>query len=109
VVRRVPRTAFRPVPNVDGAMLAVTRRSPELLSGERRAAFVRFLAQAFRASRRPLTGSVAGADRASWNRLAAERGLPLDARPPDLDVFDWVAAFDRLGPAARGRLPPDGR
>src|SRR5262249_12884938 len=44
LVRRIPAHAFRPVPRVDGGVLAVTRRDPAILPeslGARFAAFLR--------------------------------------------------------------------
>ena len=29
----------------------------------------------------------------TWKRFARDRGLALDARPHELDVWDWVALF----------------
>lgn len=37
----------------------------------------------------------------AWKRLVADRGLPRDARPADLDVLDWVALFRTLSQAPR--------
>lgn len=93
VVRRVPRSAFRPVPGVDAAMLAVTRRTPELLTARQRPAFVRLLARAFRSSDRPIRRTLFAPNGRTWDAFAERRGLPRDASPPELDVFDWVALF----------------
>lgn len=94
VARRVPRSAFRPVPSVDAAMLTIRRREPALLQPNRRPAFVRVLARAFAAPDRPAGRAFTGADRDRWSRLAERRGLIRDARPAELDVFDWVAIFE---------------
>jgi 23S rRNA (adenine-N6)-dimethyltransferase len=93
VVRRVPRSAFRPIPGVDAAMLVITRRTPELLARELRPAFVRLLARSFRSSDRPIRRTLFRRNDAAWRRLAAQRGLTIDARPSELDVFDWVDLF----------------
>jgi 23S rRNA (adenine-N6)-dimethyltransferase len=100
LVRRIPRSAFRPIPGVDAAMLAVTRRTPELLDARQRPAFVRLLARAFRSSDRPIRRTLFARDGRTWDALAERRGLSRDASPPDLDVFDWVALFD---PGLEGR------
>jgi 23S rRNA (adenine-N6)-dimethyltransferase len=96
VARRVPRSAFRPVPSVDAAVLVIGRREPALLPPDRRGAFVRLVARAFATPSRPVRRSVFDRDAGSWIRFADGRGLAHGARPTDLDVFDWVAAFDRL-------------
>jgi 23S rRNA (adenine-N6)-dimethyltransferase len=101
IVRRVPRSAFRPVPSVDAAMLTIRRRAPALLAPSRRNAFVRLLARAFASSDRPVN-RLLQADRQRWSRLAGERGLLRDARPAELDVFDWIAVFDLVGTRGEG-------
>jgi 23S rRNA (adenine-N6)-dimethyltransferase len=93
IVRRIPRSAFRPVPGVDAAMLAITRRAPELLAATQRPAFVRLLARAFRSSDRPVRRTLFAPNDRTWDALAGRRGLTRDASPPELDVFDWVAVF----------------
>jgi 23S rRNA (adenine-N6)-dimethyltransferase len=95
VVRRVPRSAFRPVPSVDAGMLVVRRRQPALLPASRRPAFVRALARGF-ATNRPLRRTFSDREALAWSRLADERGIDRDAGAADLDVFDWVALFGRL-------------
>jgi 23S rRNA (adenine-N6)-dimethyltransferase len=102
VVRRVPRSAFRPVPRVDAAMLAITRRSPQLLPPDRRPAFVRLVARGFGSSERPIRRTVFASSEATWRALASRRGLPRDATPPDLDVFDWVAVYRASARTGRG-------
>jgi hypothetical protein len=32
-------------------------------------------------------------ERSAWRRLARDRGLAYDARPRELDVWDWVALY----------------
>jgi 16S rRNA A1518/A1519 N6-dimethyltransferase RsmA/KsgA/DIM1 with predicted DNA glycosylase/AP lyase activity len=103
VVRPVPRSAFRPIPNVDAAMLAITRRRPELLPSDERPAFVRLLAEAFATSGRPLRTTLFAVDERVWRRFADRRGLEKDARAADLGVFDWVAMFDSFGGRVDGR------
>jgi 23S rRNA (adenine-N6)-dimethyltransferase len=101
IVRRVPRSAFRPVPSVDAAMLTIRRREPALLAPSRRAVFVPLLARAFASSDRPVNGLIR-ADRHRWSRFVEERGLMRDARPAELDVFDWVAVFDLVSARVDG-------
>jgi 23S rRNA (adenine-N6)-dimethyltransferase len=102
VVRRIPRTGFRPVSGVDAAMLTITRRTPELLAARQRAAFVRLLARAFRSSDRPIRRTVFAPNGRTWDALAERRGLARDASPPELDVFDWVAVFRSTVERRRG-------
>jgi 23S rRNA (adenine-N6)-dimethyltransferase len=94
LARRIPRLGFEPPPAVDAGLLVITRREPELLEPWERPEYVAVLRRAFRhgswAIRRSL-GDVLPS--MTWKPLARERGLPTDARPSDLDVWDWVAVF----------------
>jgi 23S rRNA (adenine-N6)-dimethyltransferase len=100
--RRVPRLAFEPPPAVDAGLLRITRREPALLPVAERSAYVSLLRTAFAhaswPARRSLRGRVAPL---AWKRLARERGFPVDARPTQLDVWDWVAVFKIAGTGAR--------
>lgn len=103
-VRRIPRRAFDPVPGVDAGVLRVRRRDEPLLPPASRAAFMRFVGSGFARSDRPVGGAFrSDVPAAVWRRLAQERGLPADARAPELDVFDWVALFAARRPERRRR------
>jgi 23S rRNA (adenine-N6)-dimethyltransferase len=109
LVRRVHRTAFDPVPSVDAGMLAITRRARPLLPASARGPFVVFVALGFASPATPVAVTFRSRLRMqTWRRIAADRGLPSDARPTDLDVRDWVALFRALpqapARAARGRV-----
>jgi 23S rRNA (adenine-N6)-dimethyltransferase len=94
LVRRIPRRAFAPMPGVDAGVLQVRRRDAPLLPSERRPAFIRFLAGGFAAPGRPVAVACRAAIPPSHlRRICEERGLPREARPGELDVFDWVALF----------------
>jgi 23S rRNA (adenine-N6)-dimethyltransferase len=102
VVRRVPARAFEPPPPVDAGMLRVTRRVPALLSIRHAPAYRRLLTAAFRRSAMPIRRSLRDSlPPLAWKRLARERGLPPDATPPQLDVFDWLDVF-MATPGERG-------
>ena len=108
LVRRVHRSAFDPVPSVDAGMLVITRREEPMLPPSLRRPFVASVARGFAASTTPVAVTFRPSLRThTWKRLAADRGLPRDARPADLDVLDWVAMFRALpqtpARAARGR------
>ncbi|MGZ4131551.1 MAG: ribosomal RNA small subunit methyltransferase A [Actinomycetota bacterium] len=94
LARRIPRLGFEPPPSVDAGLLVVARRRPALLGSAERTGYAALLRRAFdRGSwpvRRSLQGTVAPM---TWKRLARERGLHVDARPAELDVWDWVAVF----------------
>jgi 23S rRNA (adenine-N6)-dimethyltransferase len=96
LVRRIPRTAFRPVPGVDAGMLVIRRRERPLLPAHRRPMFVHLLTRAFASPDRPVRRGLTVDDR-RWSRFADRRGLAPEVRPSDLDVFDWVALFEMRG------------
>ena len=90
--RRIPRLAFEPPPSVDAGLLVIARRRPALLAPSERPAYVAMLRRAFDRGSWPVRRSLQGALPAlTWKRLARDRGLHVDARPAELDVWDWVA------------------
>jgi 23S rRNA (adenine-N6)-dimethyltransferase len=93
IERLLPAGCFAPRPSVDAALLAARRREPALLPAESAAAYRALLRRAFDHADRPVRHTAApGA--AAWKRLARDRGLAYDARPRQLDVWDWVALFE---------------
>jgi 16S rRNA (adenine1518-N6/adenine1519-N6)-dimethyltransferase len=102
VERRVPRTVFHPVPNVESALAVLRRHSP---SAERRTAA--FVHAAFAHRRKALAGSLALAPGApagvrDATRAALERlGHPPDARAERLAPRDFAIL------AAELEWPPD--
>jgi 23S rRNA (adenine-N6)-dimethyltransferase len=95
LVRHVPASAFQPRPSVDAGFLAIRPRTRPLLRPDQRPAYRALLTRAFRKGnlpvRRSLAATVPARTIAAWLH---ERGLGPDARPTDLDVFDWVALFE---------------
>ena len=79
---RVPASAFRPRPAVDGGLLVVNRRARPLVGPADRQAYQRLVTDAFRGDR--LGQTLRG--RPGIRRWAA-------ARPRDLDADDWAAVF----------------
>jgi len=96
--RHLPAACFDPPPGVDAALLAIRRRQPALLPPERAGAYRAFLEAGFTGDARPVRRAL-GLPPRTWKRFARGRGLAVDARPHDLDVWDWVALFE-LGAAA---------
>lgn len=90
LTRRIPRRGFEPMPSVDAGLLVVRRREPPLLDADRRRPYLALLARAFDRSSVPVRRSLRVSP-LSWKRFARERGIDVDARPSDLDVWDWVA------------------
>ena len=97
LVRHVARTAFEPLPGVDAGMLSVTRRGPHLLPMSARPRYVRLIAKGFSASAKPLRLTLRSSmSPRNWTRFVRERGIAADVVPTELDVFDWVALFERV-------------
>jgi 23S rRNA (adenine-N6)-dimethyltransferase len=98
LVRHLPAAAFDPRASVDAGFLAIRRRDTPLVDPHQRSAYRALLARAFRKANLPLKRAVPQQERAIAACLR-ERGLRPDARPTDLDVFDWVALFEAAQPA----------
>jgi 23S rRNA (adenine-N6)-dimethyltransferase len=94
--RRLPAACFDPPPRVDAALLAIRPRRPALLPAERAAAYRAFLEAGFTRDARPVRRAL-GLPPRTWKRFARGRGLTADARPYELDVWDWVALFGVAG------------
>jgi 23S rRNA (adenine-N6)-dimethyltransferase len=88
--RHLPAACFDPPPQVDAALLAIRPRRPALLPPEGAAAYRAFLAAGVTRDARPVRRAL-GLPPRTWKRFARSRGLALDARPHELDVWDWVA------------------
>ena len=96
LVRIVRRDAFVPPPSVDAGLLVIERRAEPLLSERHRMPYRQLVANGFAHAATPLARAL-GVPRRTWTAFAYERGLPNDARAAELDVFDWVALFERIG------------
>jgi 23S rRNA (adenine-N6)-dimethyltransferase len=90
--RLLPAGSFVPRPSVGAAVLAARRREPALVPAERVDAYRALLRRAFERADAPVRVT-AGTGSAAWKRLARDRGLPYDARPRQLDVWDWAALY----------------
>ena len=107
VLRRVPRTVFHPVPNVDSALVVLRRTAPAPPAG-----LVALIHAGFAHRRKALAGSLALAPGASGDirdatRAALERiGQPADARAERLTPQDWVQLAAELGVERVGALHP---
>jgi 16S rRNA (adenine1518-N6/adenine1519-N6)-dimethyltransferase len=96
VVRQVPRTVFRPVPNVDSVLVRIVRRGPAASLALRR-----LVNGAFAHRRKALARSLAlaGFERGREQVRAAlvELGLPADARAERLSPGEFRALAEALG------------
>jgi 23S rRNA (adenine-N6)-dimethyltransferase len=95
LTRQLPAAAFDPIPTVDAGVLTVERRDRSLLGLDQREDLLWVLRTAFDRSSTPIQRSLA-IPRPAWKRLARDRGLPPQARPFELDLFDWLAVYRLL-------------
>lgn len=96
LARVVRRDAFVPPPTVDAGFLVVRRRAGALLPERDRTPYRRLVARGFARAGSPLGDGLA-MSRRTWSAFARERGLSIGARAAELDVFDWVALYGRIG------------
>jgi 23S rRNA (adenine-N6)-dimethyltransferase len=90
---RVPARAFRPMPSVDGGILAITRRgSPLIPVGERRA-YERFVGDIFTARGRGMAAilaTVSGSSAPAARKTLSAAGIHPASLPRDLDAAQWA-------------------
>ncbi|MEZ0111900.1 23S rRNA (adenine-N6)-dimethyltransferase [Catenulispora sp. EB89] len=95
LVRRIPASAFRPVPSVDAGLLLMHRRAVPLVDG--RQGYQAFVKQVFQAPGRGLedmigrTGRVRRAELREWVRWSR---IPARALPKDLAAEDWARLWE---------------
>jgi 23S rRNA (adenine-N6)-dimethyltransferase len=90
--RHLPAACFEPPPAVDASLLSIRPRTPALLDPAHAPAYRALLQTAFTRDARPVRRTMPLAP-LTWKRFARDRGLALDARPHQLDVWDWTCLF----------------
>jgi 16S rRNA (adenine1518-N6/adenine1519-N6)-dimethyltransferase len=109
IVRRVPRDAFEPAPEVESAILALDVRAPEAhgrLPAEMEDNLWRLVQAGFRERRKMLHNILPRQlpiDPAVIGAALAEAGIAGDRRPQTLRVADWIALLGALGPIPADR------
>jgi 16S rRNA (adenine1518-N6/adenine1519-N6)-dimethyltransferase len=97
VVRKVPRSVFHPVPNVDSVLVGLTRRGPAAPPQLRRLVQAGFAHRRKALARSLALAPGAGRDRRDAVRAALEAmGKPADARAETLSPADWRDLAARL-------------
>jgi 23S rRNA (adenine-N6)-dimethyltransferase len=93
--RRIPATAFTPMPSVDAGLLLVTRRAEPLIPQAQRRAYQDWVARVFSSRGRSLTEVLRrnGVPARSAVELARGLGRNRAPLPRDLRAEDWVRAF----------------
>jgi 23S rRNA (adenine-N6)-dimethyltransferase len=91
---RVPATAFRPVPSVDGGLLVLSRRAEPLLDATQRAAYQQYVGDIFTGRGAGLGGILRRCLPAKTvTRWLREQRLPPETLPGRLDADDWVSLY----------------
>ncbi len=110
IVRRVPRAAFEPAPEVDSAILALDVRPPDAagrLPPEMEDHLWRLVQAGFRERRKMLHNVLPRQlplEPAAITAALESAGIAGDRRPQTLGVGEWIALLGALGP-----LPEDRR
>lgn len=91
LVTRVPATAFRPMPGVDGGVLTMTRRTRPLVGHEDRERYQAFVQRAFTGRGRGIV-EILAASRETRRWLQAE-GIAPTALPKSLTARQWAEVF----------------
>jgi 23S rRNA (adenine-N6)-dimethyltransferase len=98
LVRRIPASAFRPVPSVDAGLLTMWRRAVPLVDEwHERHAYQAFVKQVFQAPGRGVeemigrTGRVRRSELREWARWSR---IPARALPKDLAAEDWARLWE---------------
>jgi 16S rRNA (adenine1518-N6/adenine1519-N6)-dimethyltransferase len=96
VVRGIPRTVFRPVPNVDSVLVRIVRGGPGVTPATRRLVAAAF-AHRRKALARSLTMAGVGPGREATRAALAALGHPEDVRAERLAPREFVALAQALG------------
>jgi 23S rRNA (adenine-N6)-dimethyltransferase len=93
---RVPASAFRPRPSVDGGILVIRRRAVPLVPPAERAAYQRLVREAFRGDR--LLPAIRQMLPAAHRRRATQ-DLTRWTRPSELKANAWAALYESVSSA----------
>ncbi|MDM4722069.1 23S ribosomal RNA methyltransferase Erm [Micromonospora sp. WMMA1363] len=92
---RIPRTAFRPVPRVDGGVLQLTRRAAPLVPASAMSAYERMVDVGFRGVGGSLQASLEGRYRGVASAFRAAR-IPPDRPVGEVWPEQWLTVFRLL-------------
>lgn len=100
IVARVPAAAFEPAPEVDSAVLRLTRRPSPIVPPADRETFHRVAQAAFRQRRKQIHNSLVRelpVDRGTVDRVLTGCAITPDRRPQTLSVPEWACLAAALG------------
>ena len=101
VVRRVPAGAFRPMPKVSSAVVALRALARPAFAPLDQTLVLRFVSDVFRHRRKQLRAALvqAGVARADATRALEASGIAPEKRPEELAVDGWVRLATEIGVA----------
>lgn len=99
---RVPRSAFKPAPSVDGGLLEMTRRPDPLLSPDVRESYRQFVHDVFTSRGRGIGEILANVSSSLGKRgalqLLKSEGIRSSSLPKDLSAEQWARLFTSASP-----------
>lgn len=93
IVRRLRRTDFEPVPNVDAVLLWLLRRDKPLIPNADGGDYLRLVESQLGSARAVRSGLRAQLTHNQIQRLARDLRFPLDARPSELSFEQWLGVY----------------
>ncbi len=93
ILRRLRRTDFAPVPNVDAALLWLMRRDRPLVQGAEGDTYLRFIESQLGTTRTVRAALRRLLTHKQMRRLARDLRFSLDARPSELSFEQWLGVF----------------
>jgi len=88
ILRKVPRGAFKPVPNVDSAFVVIDKKAGVKIPEE-------FLKKIFSARRKTILNAL-GINKETARRILAEVGIPENARPEQISPDKFAELSSKL-------------
>jgi 23S rRNA (adenine-N6)-dimethyltransferase len=102
LVRRVPASAFRPVPNVDSGIMRLRRRPSPWLSDDQRRSYQRFVDAVFTGRGAGLGGILrAHVSRAEARRWLRDHDVSPAALPRELTAPQWASLYRLVNHTSR--------
>lgn len=99
IITYVSRGSFRPMPNVDSAVIRLTPRTEYLLTAEKEELFFSILKSAFGGKRKQLINTlppIIGKNKQGTAELLTSIGLSPQTRPETVDMAHWLILVNSL-------------
>ena len=99
LVRVITRRAFWPAPNVDSAVIKITRHKTPIVTSDTQRQLFRVIKAGFSARRKKLSNALSGGLRVDVKKAAdalAQAGLAANARAQELTLEQWLKLAEHL-------------